>query len=130
VSWLAGLGAAGIWIAYLACGVLIARNCAAGSVTVRAFYWVLPIAVATTCISLFYYVAEYSKTALGVRGWWLLVGALALFGYVYQWILQMYIFKCGACGATYSTYRVAWRRGVYTCPHCKRQYFKGVMGPA
>jgi hypothetical protein len=131
MTWLFGLAGAGVWTAYLAGGLLVAKACAGGSGKfIHVIYWVLPIVVGIFCASAFSAMAAYSKVALGFEGWLLLLVALALFGYGFQWILRIYIFKCRACGTTHSTYRVAWRRGVFTCPNCKRQYFKGVMGPA
>ena len=128
--WILGIAGVGIWVAYLACGLLIAKACAAGSARLRVLYWVLPIAVAALTASALLLMSRYSKTTLGFRGWLALAAVMALFGYVIQWIVQMYIFKCRACGITCSTYRTAWRRSLYTCPNCKRQYFNGVLGPA
>lgn len=115
-------------MAYLACSLLIAKVCAAASARLRALYWVLPIVVGTFSASALILAGEYSKPTLGFNGWLALVAATTLFGYLVQWIVQMYIFSCRACGVTQSTYRTAWRRGMYTCPNCKRQYFKGVLG--
>jgi hypothetical protein len=126
VNWIVGTAGICIWVAYLACGVLIARACAAGSAGTLVLYWFLPFIVAVICVSSFY---PLMGTALSLKVWPSLIVALASVGYGYQWMVQMYIFKCGACGSTFSTYRVAWRRGIYTCPNCSRQYFKGVPGP-
>ncbi len=128
--WILGIAGVGIWVAYLAWGLLIAKVCAAGSARLRALYWLLPIAVGTVTASAFFLMGENLKATLAVRGWLTLVAVTTIFGYIFQWIVQMYIFKCRACGIARSTYRTAWRWGVYTCPNCKRQYFKGVMGPA
>lgn len=129
MSWLLGIAGVGIWMVYLACGLLIARACAVGPARLRAFYWVLPIIAAAFSAAALSLMGKYSKESLGFRGWLALVVVMALFGYLVQWMMQMYIFKCRACGITRSTYRTAWRRGIYTCPNCKRQYFKGVLGP-
>jgi hypothetical protein len=48
-----------------------------------------------------------SGSALRLKGWLSNVAVPALFGYLYQWFMQMNIFRCSACGATQSTYRVA-----------------------
>ena|ERR1700735_1053363 len=125
-----GFAAIGIWVAYLAWGLLIAKVCAAGAARVRAFYWVLPFVVGTLTASAFSLTGENLKATLGFGGWLTLVVVMTLFGYFFQWIVQMYIFKCGACAITCSTYGTAWRRGIYTCPNCKPQYFQGVLGPA
>jgi hypothetical protein len=126
------LGIAGvcIWMAYFACGILIAKVCVSRSTPLRALYWVLPIVVGALSASALSGMSEYSKATVGFRGWLALVVVMALVGYLVQWMMQMYIFKCRACGITRSTYRTAWRRGIYTCPNCKRPYFKGVLGPA
>jgi hypothetical protein len=128
--WLVGVLAVGIWIIYLAYGLLIAKVCAAGSARLRAFYWALPAVVGTLSATALLFLGGYSKTPLGFRGWLTLFAVMTLLGYLVQWTVQMYIFKCRACEITVSTYRTAWRKGVYSCPNCKRQYFKGVMGPA
>ena len=127
--WLFVFFGIGVWVAYLACGLLIARVLAAGSKVVRTFYWVLPIIVGIFGAGTFSAVAKYSKVGLGIGVWLSVAAVLALFGYFYQWMVQIYIFRCSTCGITRITYRTAWRRGIYTCPNCKRQYFKGVMGP-
>jgi predicted RNA-binding Zn-ribbon protein involved in translation (DUF1610 family) len=127
--WLLGILSVGVWMAYLACGLLIAKVCAAGSAGLRAFYWVLPLVVGTFSASALIFMGEHSKATLRLRGWLALAAVMTLFGYLVQWMVQMYIFKCRACGITRSTYRTAWTRGIYTCPNCKRQYFKGVPGP-
>jgi hypothetical protein len=126
--WLIGFVGVGVWIAYLACGLLIAKVFATGTGGHRAFYWVLPIVVGILGAGVLSLMARYSKAAFGIRGWLSAMAGMALFAYLYQWIMQIYVFKCSACGTTHITYRVAWRRGIYTCPSCKRQYFKGVMG--
>lgn len=130
MSWVLGIAGIGVWMAYLAFALLIAKVCAAGRAWLRVFYWVLPIIVGTFSASALILAGEYSQTTMGFRGWLALVGVMALFGYLVQWMVQMYIFKCLACDITCSTYRTAWRKGVYTCPNCRRQYFKGVLGPA
>jgi hypothetical protein len=96
----------------------------------RAQGWVLPIIVAAIAASALALMGGYSKTRLGFRGWLALAGVMALFSYLIQWRVQMYILKCRACGVTQSTYRTAWRGGIYTCPNCKRKYFKGAPRPA
>jgi hypothetical protein len=130
MTWMLGIAGVGLWVAYLACGFLIAKACIAGSARLRAFYWVLPIVVGTLSASALLLMGENLRATLGFVGWLALVAVMALFGYLVQWMVQMYIFKCRACGITRSTYRTAWRRGIYACPNCKRQYFKGVLGPA
>lgn len=117
-------------MAYLACGLLLAKVAAAGPAWLRAFYWVLPILVATFSACALIVIGKSVNATPGFTGWLALVAVMALFGYLVQWIVQMYILKCRACGITSSTYRTAWRRTVYTCPHCNRQYFKGVLGRA
>lgn len=128
--WILGIAGVGTWIAYLAFSLLIAKVCAAGSARLRVLYWILPFVVATFSANTLSLIGEYSKAPLGFRRWLALGAGMALFGYLVQWMVQIYIFKCRACGITRSTYRTAWRWGIYTCPICKRQYFKGVLGPA
>jgi hypothetical protein len=126
--WTLGIAGVGLWVTYLACSLLIAKVCAPGSKPLRALYWLLPFLVATFSASALSLVGQYSKASLGFMGWLALIAVMTLSGYLVQWVVQMYIFKCRACGMAFSTYRTAWRRGIYTCPNCKRQYFKGVLG--
>jgi len=129
--WVIALMSLAIWMSYLAFGLRIAKiAAAASSEIVRVLYWLLPIIVAGICEGLFAVVAWYTKSAIRTEATLSVVGVMALFGYFYQWMMQLYVFRCSACGTTQSTYRVVWRRGVYTCPTCKRQYFKGILGPA
>jgi hypothetical protein len=120
-----------IWVGYLAFGLRIAKIAtAASSEIVRVYYWLLPIIMAGVCESLIALVARYANAAISAKAALTVASVMALFGYIYQWMMWMHVFRCAACGVTQITYRVAWRRGVYTCPTCMRQYFKGIMGAA
>lgn len=82
VIWILVIAGVGIWMAYLACGLLIAKACAAGPAWLRALYWVLPIVVGTVSGSALSFAGEYSKSPLGLRGWLGLVALMTLIGYL------------------------------------------------
>jgi hypothetical protein len=125
--WIFGVLCMGIWAGYLGLGPAIAAAFARASrAGVRRLYWLLPVGIAIACVWLFSLVDFLESKTLPVDLGVAMFAGFSIFGLLYQALVSRYIFRCAICEVTLSTYPTVWRRGVYTCPRCGRQYLAGI----
>ena len=126
--WVFAILCLAIWAAYLGLGPPIAEAFARASREgVRRLYWLLPVGIAIACVWLFSLVDSLGSKTLRVDAGVAMFAGFSIFGLVYQALISRYIFRCAACSVSLSTYPQVWRRGVYTCPGCGRQYVAGAL---
>ena len=118
-----------VWVSYCALilwvGVILLGS---SSTMIRRIYWIAPVALIGLVLALLYFANILAPLHVRIHlNNWLLVPLVlaAVFTYLIALMASAYIFRCDGCGASRSTYRVWWRRGIYECPACGRRYVKG-----